>query len=225
MDNIDNSHNPIKPNPNESKIKKSNIGQRKGGLTKKENFLTDSQQLIIYSKFQAGQSISSISKDFKVSPQTVHNVIFKKSGKLLSQSELENLQKNLVSLSYANAFQASNSVTQEKIDSSSLVQLGVFSKINIEVARLLQERSTQNIAIHSLSENISQELNNLRDKITNLDNIPYRKGHSPNKQMPKDDEIIDGKVINDDEEKKEKNLSSQDGISSVGGGGELFSDE
>ena len=102
---------------------------------------------------------------------------------VLENKQLDKLQKSIISHAYANAFQATKSVTQEKIDSSSLVQIGVFSKISVELARLLQEKSTSNIIVHNLNENINDELENLRRKMINLDNNPTDIAHSPSKQM------------------------------------------
>lgn len=152
----------------------------------KEQYLTDSQKLIIHSKRLAGTSVKDLCNEFNITTQTVHNVVSQFQGKILNSKELEQVQKSLISISYANAFQASNSVTQEKMDSSSLVQLGVFSKISIEIARLLQEKSTANIAIHSLNQTINDEIANLREKMSNLDNNIPKSAHSPSKQMPID---------------------------------------
>lgn len=149
--------------------------------------LSDSEKLIIKSKHLAGISISDLKNEFQVTDQTIHNVISQKNFEIMSNKSLENLKKSLISHSYANAFQAQNSVTQEKMDSSSLVQLGVFSKISIEVARLLEEKSTQNIAIHNLNQSINDELSNLREKISNLDNNIPLYAHSPSKQMSTND--------------------------------------
>lgn len=174
INNINKSNLPTKPpSPKKGKPGKS-----------KEQFLTDSQKLIIHSKRLAGTSVKDLCNEFNVSIQTVHNVVSQFQGKILNSKELDQVQKSLISLSYANAFQASNSVTQEKMDSSSLVQLGVFSKISIEIARLLQEKSTANIAIHSLNQTINDEIANLREKMSNLDNNIPKSAHSPSKQMP-----------------------------------------
>lgn len=172
INNINKPNLPTKPpNPKKGKPGKS-----------KEQFLTDSQKLIIHSKRLAGTSVKDLCNEFHITTQTVHNVISQFQGKILNSKELEQVQKSLISLSYANAFQASNSVTQEKMDSSSLVQLGVFSKISIEIARLLQEKSTANIAIHSLNQTINDEIANLREKMSNLDNNIPKSAHSPSKQ-------------------------------------------
>ena len=176
INNINKSNLPIKP-PSKKKGKPGKS---------KEQYLTDSQKLIIHSKRLAGTSVKDLCNEFNITTQTVHNVVSQFQGKILNSKELDQVQKSLISLSYANAFQASNSVTQEKMDSSSLVQLGVFSKISIEIARLLQEKSTANIAIHSLNQTINDEIANLREKMSNLDNNIPKSDHSPSKQTPID---------------------------------------
>lgn len=145
--------------------------------------LSESQKLIIKSKVDSNIPISRISVDEDVSIPTIYNVVKKSQYPVLDNKQLKNLQKSIISHAYANAFQATNSVTQEKINSSSLVQIGVFSKISIETARLLEEKSTSNIAVHNLNENINDELDNLRRKITNLDNNPNNIDDSPSKRM------------------------------------------
>lgn len=155
--------------------------------------LSDSQKLIIKAKFQSGVPMSDLSKEFNTSYQSIHSVISNKKFEIMEKKHLENLKKSLISHAYANAFQAQDSVTKEKMESASLVQLGVFSKISIEVARLLEEKSTQNIAIHSLNQTIDDELKDLREKIYNLDNNIPIYAHSPNKR-----------TINNDDEKKDE---------------------
>lgn len=145
--------------------------------------LSESQKLIIKSKVDSNIPISQIAREESVCNQTIYNVVNKADYPVLENKQLDKLQKSIISHAYANAFQATKSVTQEKIDSSSLVQIGVFSKISVELARLLQEKSTSNIIVHNLNENINDELENLRRKMINLDNNPTDIAHSPSKRM------------------------------------------
>lgn len=145
--------------------------------------LSESQKLIIKSKVDSNIPISQIAREESVCNQTIYNVVNKADYPVLENKQLDKLQKSIISHAYANAFQATKSVTQEKIDSSSLVQIGVFSKISVELARLLQEKSTSNIIVHNLNENINDELENLRRKMINLDNNPTDIAPSPSKQM------------------------------------------
>jgi len=181
----DNSQNPhthnniINNNPTITTSDKKKYGKK----LSKYSRLSESQKLIIQSKVASNIPITQIAKEESVHPQTIYNVVNKSDMPILENKQLDKLQKSIISHAYANAFQATKSVTQEKIDSSSLVQIGVFSKISVELARLLQEKSTSNIAVHNLNENINDELDNLRRKIINLDNNPSDSDHSPSKRM------------------------------------------
>ena len=178
-DNSKNSHTDINNNNNNSPI--SNIKHNK--RLSKYARLSESQKLIIKSKVDSNIPISQIAREESVCNQTIYNVVNKADYPVLENKQLDKLQKSIISHAYANAFQATKSVTQEKIDSSSLVQIGIFSKISVELARLLQEKSTSNIAVHNLNENINDELENLRRKITNLDNNPIDIASSPSKRI------------------------------------------
>lgn len=175
-DNSKNSHTDI----NNNNLPISNIKHNK--RLSKYARLSESQKLIIKSKVDSNIPISQIAREESVCNQTIYNVVNKADMPILENKQLDKLQKSIISHAYANAFQATKSVTQEKIDSSSLVQIGVFSKISVELARLLQEKSTSNIAVHNLNENINDELENLRRKITNLDNNPIDIASSPSKR-------------------------------------------
>lgn len=186
-DNSQNSHTDINNNnlpiSNNSLPISTTDKKKYGKKLSKYSRLSESQKLIIKSKIASNIPITQIAKEESISPQTIYNVVNKSDMPVLENKQLDKLQKSIISHAYANAFQATKSVTQEKIDSSSLVQIGVFSKISVELARLLQEKSTSNIAVHNLNENINDELENLRRKITNLDNNPLDIASSPSKRM------------------------------------------
>lgn len=186
-DNSKNSHTDINNNnlpiSNNSLPISTTDKKKYGKKLSKYSRLSESQKLIIQSKVASNIPITHIAKQESVHPQTIYNVVNKSDMPILENKQLDKLQKSIISHAYANAFQATKSVTQEKIDSSSLVQIGVFSKISVELARLLQEKSTSNIAVHNLNENINDELENLRRKMINLDNNPTIIDHSPIKPM------------------------------------------
>jgi hypothetical protein len=54
------------------------------------------------------------------------------------------------------------------------MQLMIGSKIAIEQARLLEEKSTSNIAIKSLNEAIHSEIQSLTDRLKTIDNQLYQ---------------------------------------------------
>ncbi len=178
-DKSQNSHTDINNNINNSPINNHKHSKKFSKYAR----LSESQKLIIKSKVDSNIPVSQIAREESVCPQTIYNVVNKADYPVLENKQLDKLQKSIISHAYANAFQATKSVTQEKIDSSSLVQIGVFSKISVELARLLQEKSTSNIIVHNLNENINDELENLRRKMINLDNNPTDIAPSPSKQM------------------------------------------
>lgn len=182
-DNSNNSHTDINNNINNSPISNNSLPINNTDTKKYGKRLSQSQKLIIQSKVNSNIPISQIAREESVCNQTIYNVVNKADYPVLENKQLDKLQKSIISHAYANAFQATKSVTQEKIDSSSLVQIGVFSKISVELARLLQEKSTSNIAVHNLNENINDELENLRRKMINLDNNPIDIEPSPSKRM------------------------------------------
>lgn len=178
-DNSKNSHTDINNNINNSPISNHKHSKKFSKYAR----LSESQKLIIKSKVDSNIPISQIAREESVCNQTIYNVVNKADYPVLENKQLDKLQKSIISHAYANAFQATKSVTQEKIDSSSLVQIGVFSKISVELARLLSEKSTSNIIVHNLNENINDELENLRRKMINLDNNPTDIASSPSKRM------------------------------------------
>jgi predicted DNA-binding protein YlxM (UPF0122 family) len=140
----------------------------------KSERLSPTRKLAIKSLVQSDMSISEIGRQENVSMQTIYNVLNDPKLELLGTKQIEKLKSHIISKAYSNSYHAQSAVNDDKLEKSSFMQLMIGSKIAIEQARLLEEKSTSNIAIKSLNEAIHSEIQSLTDRLKTIDNQLYQ---------------------------------------------------
>ena len=86
-----------------------------------------------------------LARQFGVAPNTVRAILKDPNYSALSNEEYSEAAKILAAMSLGTSLRAEKSITDEKLSSSSAVQLKVVAKIGVEMANLLTDRPT---AIH-----------------------------------------------------------------------------
>lgn len=144
--------------------------RRKGSsanrYTPQEKFMMATE---VESKMSLGvskrQAVKQVAGDYGASNKLVMQIIDADTKPILNSRELGNLKKALISKSYSTSFTAQAAVNDEKLRKSSFVQLMVGSKIALEMARLLEDRSTVNISHRGLIETISSDRQKIMDQL------------------------------------------------------------
>lgn len=110
--------------------------------------LTPAQKAIVKTQvLNKVGSKSAIAAANKITRETLYRIVEDESIDVLSTANLDITKKGLITAAYSNALLAQKSVTKEKLDKSSFVQLMVGSKIATEQARLMEEKSTTNVSV------------------------------------------------------------------------------
>ena len=123
----------------------------------KKRRLSHNQKLAIKSQVNLGISVPTIAKQERISTSTVYNVVKNKRLEILKNDELDHLKSAMISKTYSNALTAQHYINDDKLEKATFVQLMVGSKIGIEMARLMEERSTANVNIKSVNQLISDD--------------------------------------------------------------------
>ena len=139
----------------------------------KSERLSPTRKLAIKSMVESNMSLTEIKNSENVAYQTIYNVINDPKLEILGNKQLDRLKSHIITKAYSNSYYAQSSVTKDKLENASFMQLMIGSKIAIEQARLLEEKSTSNIAIKTLNDAIHGEIQSLSDRIKSLDNQLY----------------------------------------------------
>ena len=139
----------------------------------KKRRLSHNQELAIKSQIDLGVPPIKIAAIERISTSTVYNVVKNKRLEILKNDELDHLKSAMISKTYSNALTAQHYINDDKLEKATFVQLMVGSKIGIEMARLMEERSTANVNIKSVNQLISDEYQSLSEKIASLDSKLY----------------------------------------------------
>jgi hypothetical protein len=131
--------------------------------------LTTGRKIAIKAMLDSGFPERQIAALENVSPATVNNIRHDPELQDLSPSIVEKTKSMLASRAYVMADRSiSKAAEEDRLDKMNSYQLTVMGSIMIDKARLMEGMSTENLALHSVSEHLkngANELDNMKSLI------------------------------------------------------------
>ena len=123
-----------------------------------------SRKLAIKARFDSGDSPSEIARSEKITRATIYHIANDPELINLKSEQVKQVKEGLTKLTYLRSFQAIKSISQDKLDRSSALQLMTVGAIGIEKGRLMENLSTDNISHRSVMETISTDVQALAER-------------------------------------------------------------
>ena len=130
---------------------------------------TLTQKLAVKALLDTGMSPTQIQRQEKMDKSTVYNVMKDQRIDLLAKSQVDSIKNSLIGLTYANAYRAQSAITDEKLESSSFLQLMTGSAIGIEKGRLMENLSTDNVSFRGISQSIDEDRQKIMSRFKDLE--------------------------------------------------------
>lgn len=117
----------------------------------------------------AGQPVERVAHSARMNRRTVMKIRDGKTGHELSPAEITAAENELVASGYQNILRSRDFMTDDKFEKSSLLQLSIYGKIELEKVRLLQGKSTANVAHASLVQGAKESIEEINKRLSDLD--------------------------------------------------------
>jgi hypothetical protein len=130
---------------------------------------TYAQKLAVKALLESGKSPTQIQREEGMDKSTVYNVMRDKRISLLAKQQVDFIKNSLVGMTYANAYRAQDSITDEKLSQSSALQLMTLSAIGIEKGRLMENLSTDNVSFRGVSQSIDEDRAKIMKRFENIE--------------------------------------------------------
>ena len=119
-------------------------------------------------KKTGNESLEDICRQYGITRTTLTRILTDDSLITFNQRQLSSLKGKLISRAYSNSMLAQTHVTPAKLQKSSFVQLMVGSKIAMEMGRLLEDKSTANIAHAGVTVEAGDEIQKIKQKLSDF---------------------------------------------------------
>lgn len=117
----------------------------------------------------AGKSMTEVAKSSRMNWRTIRKIKNGETGHELTPVQITAAENELVASGYENILRSRDFMTDDKFEKSSLLQLSIYGKIELEKVRLLQGKSTANVAHASLVHGAKESLDEISKRLNELD--------------------------------------------------------
>lgn len=114
-------------------------------------------------------SVRQAAQELGMSERTLYRVKNDPEIMDLHANEVSEIKDALTKLTYKRSFESLKSINQNKLDSSSALQLMTVAAIGIEKGRLMEGLSTENVSHRGVMQTLESDRQRLADKIKTLE--------------------------------------------------------
>lgn len=160
--------------------------------------MSTGRKLVVKAMLESGLSYRQIAASENISLDTVHSIAYDPEIVELTPGLLDKTKRMLAGRAYLLADRSiSKAGEEDRLDKMNAYQLTIMSSVMIDKARLMDGQSTENLALHTLSEQLqsgAKDIDNVKDMIIKRFKIMSDNGSEVNTGQPVDNSTNEAKM-------------------------------